>query len=52
MTYDELMNFHEHMAQWCQDKAEQDNGIMGLIWQRSAEEHMEAAKYWYAQRPR
>ena len=52
MNYDELIEFHDHMTKWCLDQAEQDNGIMGLIWQRSAEEHMEAAKYWLAQRSR
>ena len=66
MTPDDMANYHEHMARWCREKAEESgppyvsslgtpHQVVNAIHQKlllSAMEHDEAFQYWCNQRPR
>ena len=49
MTADDMANYHEHMAAWCQEQAGKDTGILGAVWTQRALEHDEAFQYWCRQ---
>ena len=50
MTPDEMANFHEHMAEWCDVVADEQLGwLVAAAMKEVAEPHREAFQYWCRQ---
>lgn len=42
----ELAKFHEHVAKWCREKAQESQGVVAASIMADAWEHDESARYW------